>query len=183
MNKVKIILVLFIPFFFGCNKDDDLPPLNRDYWGSISVLKNREMWNPQIIGLTVPTWPKVYSIEMATYDSHNIQRYSLSIFGIPNDSLGVFKITEENAHDTKNGSISALYITIIEDGDVLGDVFLLDKSANNYIEITEIDSNEVKGTFKISLKRDITINTKYLEKADTIHFTEGKFHTRIIEAK
>lgn len=168
----------------SCNRDDDfLPPPDRGYWGECSVLKNGQNWTPKIVALDATRdWPGIYGIEMATYDQYNIIRQTFSIFGLPLNTRGKMLINEQNAQLIKAGRISAFYNTVIEDGDVVGDAFLLDTLSHNYIDITEIKGNEIKGTFDITFLRDTT-RPKYLESSDTLRFIDGKFHTRIIKAK
>jgi hypothetical protein len=178
MNKLMLILVILLT---ACSKDE-LIPLNRDYWGEINIKKNNDMWNPYIIGLLAnKPFGDVYGLEIASYDNQNILRKELNIFGIPLNKMGKFEInTTNNQKVIIEGNIAASYGTSIEDGDVNGDVYYLDTSANNFIEITNIYGNEIKGNFQIRLLRD-TSRIKYLENSDTILFKDVTFHTRIIK--
>jgi len=112
------------------------------------------------------------------YNNADIWRNALTIWGIKKGDIGVFKISSDSIPEY----ISCFYTTIPEDGDVLGDVFKLDKTKDNTIEITEISGNEIKGKFNATLIRD-TSRPKYLESYDTLRFTDGVFHTRIIKPR
>jgi hypothetical protein len=186
MNKLPVFTcALFIFILSGCKKEVSLPPLNKDYWGEASANKNNEAWRPYVIGRTARGWPGVYSITMDTYDKNNAPVGGLIIFGLPLDSTGVFRITETHAQSTKNGAISALYVTMDGD-DALGDSFALLRSENNYIEISQIKNDTVSGRFNVYCFRNEQITgpiRRYSEKSDTIRFTEGKFYTKIVPAK
>lgn len=183
MNKV-IELSLVFTILAACQKENLSPLPRNDYWGEVLGEKNGEVWSPSVIGLNgsdLPN-PDIYFLQFDDYGMCNNLSYisTLSFSRLPADSLGLFRITGKRGQNTNN-SIFASYFTVIG-GDVLGDVYDVLSLENNFIEITEVKGNEIKGNFSISLVRDIS-KGRYVEVSDTITFTAKKFHTRMVSSK
>jgi hypothetical protein len=177
MNKL-IQLILISIILAGCQKDEAISPFVWPYWGEASALKNGVIWKPKVIALQDELNPLYFGINFDLYNNADIWRNALTIWGIKKGDIGVFKISSDSIPEY----ISCFYTTILEDGDVLGDVFKLDKTKENTVEITEISGNEITGKFNVTLIRDIS-RPNYLESSDTLRFTDGVFHTRIIKPR
>jgi len=177
MNKnISCTIVLMI--LISCQKEESFSPFVWPYWGEATALKNGSVWTPKVIGLQIENDTSTYSLQLDLYNSADIWRNALTIWGLKKNELGSFKITSDSIPEI----ISCFYTTILEDGDVLGDVFKLDKSVENFIDVTEINGSEIKGKFNVTLIRD-TSRPNYLETSDTLRFTDGQFHTRIIKPR
>jgi hypothetical protein len=177
MNKL-IQLILISIILASCQKDEAISPFVWPYWGDASAFKNGVIWKPKVIGIRDEENNERYNLVFDIYNDKDFLRNNLTIHGI---ELGKIKIFPINS-DSVPQPVSSLFATILEDGDVLGDVFTLDKTKDNTVEITEISGNEIKGKFTATLIRD-TSRPKYLESSDTLRFTDGTFHTRIIKPR
>jgi len=177
MNKF-ITLAVIISVMVGCQKEESFSPFVWPYWGTASALKNGIIWEPKVIALQDERDTLIYGIALDLYNRNDFLRNSLMIWGLKKEEKGLFKITSDSIPEI----ISAFYATSLEDGDVTGDIFKLDKTKDNTVEITEISGNEIKGKFTATLIRD-TSRPKYLESSDTLRFTDGTFHTRIIKPR
>ncbi|MDO6389558.1 hypothetical protein Q4E40_05435 [Pontibacter sp. BT731] len=74
------------------------------------------------------------------------------------------------------------YSTLVDDGDVLGDIFkVYGKAVDNYVTITSFNekTREVKGEFQVTLVFDQLDNRNDPTAPDTIRFTNERFHTKI----
>ena len=103
-------------------KDENLPELYLDYWGTAPSIKNGKLWNPKIYGGKIPLLGH-YGIAITEHDSGKIRRRNLSITKILGPEIGIFKIEEVDINASNR--IHAFFTTTLDDGDVLGDVFLL----------------------------------------------------------
>jgi hypothetical protein len=176
IKQLTIIFILLLAV--SCEKDEKLPELHLDYWGTAPSIKNGKLWDPKIYGGKIPLLG-YYGLAFDEYDSGNIRRRGLGISKIPGPEIGIFKIEEVDINASNR--IHAILFTSLEDGDVLGDVFLLDTTKINFIEISEVKGNEVKGSFEVNLKRDSPLSRKYLESDDTLKIECKAFHTRIAD--
>lgn len=177
MNKL-IQLILISIILASCQKDEAISPFVWPYWGDASALKNGVIWEPKVIALRDERDTLIYGIALDLYNRSDFLRNSLMIWGLKKEEKGLFKISSDSIPEI----ISTFYATSLEDGDVTGDIFKLDKTKDNTVEITEISGNEIKGKFNVTLIRD-TSRPKYLESSDTLRFTDGTFHTRIIKPR
>jgi hypothetical protein len=177
IKQLTIIFILLLAV--GCEKDEKLPELHLDYWGTAPSIKNGKLWNPKIHGGKIRSLLGYYGLAFNEYDSGNIRRRTFGISKIPGPEIGIFKVEEVDIHASNR--IHAFFATTLDDGDVLGDVFLLDTTKINFIEISEVKGNEVKGSFEVNLKRDSPLSRKYLESDDTLKIECKAFHTRIAD--
>lgn len=177
MNKLIQLIIISI-ILAGCQKDEAISPFVWPYWGEASALKNGVIWKPKVIGIVDNDNIGRYNLVFDLYNNKDFLRNNLTIHGL---NRGIIKLFSINS-DSVPQPISSLFATIIEDGDVLGDVFNLDKAKDNFVEITELNGDEIKGKFNITFVRDKS-NPLYLETSDTLRFTDGVFHTRIIKPR
>ena len=176
IKQLTFIFILLL--LVSCEKDENLPELYLDYWGTAPSIKNGKFWNPKIYGGKIPLLGH-YGIAITEHDSGKIRRRNLSITKILGPEIGIFKIEEVDINASNR--IHAFFTTTLDDGDVLGDVFLLDTTKINFIEISEVKGNEVKGSFEVNFKRDSPLSRKYLESEDSLKIECKSFHTRIAD--
>jgi hypothetical protein len=155
----------------SCSKD--WVPEPGIYWGKVSAKQGGADWGnsyiygaknrPNGIGLT---------IKMNRFSKEGFLRESMWIYKIP-DSIGHYRLSRTSpwAIDTLTGAGFAFFI---DDGDVPdGPTYqLMETGHENYLEITRKKGDEVWGRFQIAFVID--------SPPDTIIFTEGSFHTKII---
>lgn len=82
-----------------------------------------------------------------------------------------------------NEVVSARYTTFCCDGDVVEDRYIVLDNDTNYIELTTINSEtgEIKGNFEVTLVRDPDDDVTNASLPDTINFTNGNFHTKVLD--
>jgi hypothetical protein len=172
MIKMFAFLILF---FVSCD-DNDIIDFREIAKGSITTNKTGVKWNDTyIIGRTEKAFPSVYFIEIRSYDNEGIHRFWLNILHLPDDKKGIHKIDKPY---NLNFS-SARYSTI--DDDVSLDNFVLDTTANNFIDITTKTNCKVAGSLNLTFIRS-NLNQKFVEKLDTIKFFNTVFSTKIVKS-
>ena len=181
--KSKIIAGLFLILLFTCNKDDDGNPYywNRDYWGEATALKNGEQWNALIYGhrRSVPTHIGA-SFSIDVYDVFGdvgFRRETLHFFRVPLKK-GIYEFVKSIAQDSLD-SPGVRHLYILQDGDVVGDLFTILESEENYIEVLSLEGDEITAEFQVTFVRDDLESISNPEVPDTIRFTNGYFHTRL----
>jgi hypothetical protein len=115
------------------------------------------------------------------YNSEGFLRQELLFIKIPTIP-GHHKIIpyKLNYCDDRDPAYGVLY-TSVSDGDVAGDQYQVLSTEDNYIDIEDYNavSKEIKGTFQVTF----TLESKGYghNLPDTLRFTEGRFHTKIID--
>lgn len=176
---------LLLGFFatMGCSEEETNPDWWLfDYWGEITAIKNNEgLERAFIIGHDHTLNPTLnhpgLTIGIDIYNEKNFESESLTFIQVPCE-IGRYNLvsTDPNTHDLPTVS----YLTIIEDGHVAGDVYIVDTTKINVIEISELtESDEVFGTFELNMIRDTSRVPVSILTLDTVRFTEGYFHTRL----
>ncbi len=189
LNWFALIMLLFV----SCNKDD-IPP--NPTWGNMSVLMNNEKWADRYAGgqgtiyggsyrWTEPCQAQYYDLVMYLYNSNRFLRESLSFnladFEPGTKATGQYKILKNQWQCDSVATVYSGYGTIAEDGDVVQDVYDVLETEDNFLQIESFDANsrEIKGTFQVTF----IITRRSTEPStlpDTLRFTNGKFHTKII---
>lgn len=173
----------FLPYiilavsFISCKKDDDA---NSDSWGTASALKNGEKWTgePSAIENYYPSDTGII-IAISAIKREGFKEDFFSFFKVP------ISIDKHNLSLTTvlamDSLVGAEYNTLLSHGDVFGDIYYLlaDDPVEDFIEITEISGDEIKGNFQVSFLRNTTSPPVSPSTPDTIVFTGGKFHTKI----
>ena len=175
--KNFVLYFILLASFLSCKKDDDT---NNNSWGTVSALRNGESWTGEISAV-INTFPSDTGIII---NIHSIDKVK---FG--NDYLVFFKVPpiidkyplSLTPLIVKDSLIGSDYSTLVSDGHVLGDHYyvLEGDSVEDYIEITEIKGDEIKGKFQASYLRDTPVDPNRPPTPDTLIFTDGQFHTRI----
>ena len=175
MRNLVLILLLIGVYFSSCSDDDENP---FGFTGSATAIKNGENWKS---GLRVSKNPFDIGIDFVftVLSKEGLRRESLGIFRVKND-LSRQPIHLTNSQ-TINDSTGIFYSTLIDDGDVVGDIYGIDTTYNdNYIQLTSIDKKkcEISGifNFKLILIRD---DNDGPTPPDFLEFTNGQFTTRV----
>ena len=173
--KNIVLYFIIVASFISCKKEDD----HNNRWGTASALKNGENWEGEI-----STAHNIFIED----SGRTIQISSVNQAGFDEDYLAFFKVPliidkhpiSLTAASLKDSLIGAYYNTLLSDGHVFGDIYyvLEDDPVEDYIEITDISGDEIKGRFQVSFLRDTTSIPVSSSTLDTIIFTNGQFHTR-----
>ena len=182
MKKQMIILLAIMSILASsCSKEE--VQLNRNYIGTVQVLKNGEKWKPMIYATHNVREPDYIYIEMGIYDSQSIQREILSLHRVgKKEGYNSIKNrdTIENFQDENNIRYYASYYTSAADGDVGCASYQVDDSVEvaGHVDVTRYDeeSGILEGTFEVTLVKERSCDKN---APDTLHFTEGVFYTKI----
>ncbi len=170
----KLFFLFFLVILISCNKDKDL---SLDYWGTATVAKADEIWKP-LVYANVDTRGVTpgFTIRLNTFDEANNLRETFGFEGIPR-KIGKYRVFRTGLNDPSLFPRN-VYTTHLEDGDVAGDIYDPLDSADNYVEITELKGNKVRGKFQTTLYRR-QHRPKFGNNPDTLKFLEGAFFTKI----
>jgi hypothetical protein len=175
MRSLITILLLF-GLCLSCSNENDNP---FGFTGSASAIKNNESWRANIrVGKNIP-----FNIGL------NINFLVLNQQGFERESMAIYRVkahlNRQTIHLTnaqiKNDSIGVFYTTLIDDGDILGDIYSIDTTyQDNYIQLTNIDSKkcEITGVFNVRLIL-IRDDNDGPPPPNVIEFTNGQFTSRI----
>ena len=174
--RILIILLAFMSLQ-SCKKDQSAIP--NIYWGEVTAIKNGEVWTGKIYAQSNEPFDG-FTIRVDVYDKWEFQREALFLAKIPYKE-------QRNLIDTIKASVDttltgASYATLVDDGDVLGDIFkVYGEKTDNHVTITSYNerTKEVKGEFQVTLIFDKLDSRSDPSAPDTIRFTNGKFHTKI----
>lgn len=172
-----ILYIVIAASFISCKKDDDS---DNGRWGTASALRNGESWTGE---------PTAFENNYPSETGIIIILRSINNAGFDKDDLAFLKVPISiNRYSLSLTTLLAIdfligaeYTTLLSDGHVVGDIYYLltDDSVEDYIEITEISGDEIKGNFQVSFLRDTTSAPVSASTPDTLIFTGGQFHTRI----
>jgi len=177
-----ILLGLFIVSLSNCkdNGDDLASPRAFFSTGNAQATRNGMAWDALGIMDMAPPFEDRWGIIIRRFNERGFARESLSIAKIKNnrtrqelfnDQIGVLI-------DMRPDTVDVFYTTLVSDGDVLGDVYVLVREGNeNWLQITEIDeaNRRVKGIFEIHLT--LRENNEFTDPnaEPTIDFVNGSF--------
>ncbi len=173
----QLILFILILGLMACNKDDGLIP--DIYTGTATALKNGEEWNSLVSFDEMSSFPSSFILSTGVYNNEGHLREIFDIRRIrPN-----MNIQEITSTDNQNDLdlLSADYSTILDDGDVLGDIYDLDTTAtDNFIQITNYNASraEIKGIFNVSLVLTRDSNEPGTPPQNLV-FTNGRFTVKV----
>lgn len=174
-NLIPILLLIGV-YISSCSDEDENP---FEFTGNATALKNNEPWKSNIrVGKNVP-FNIGLNINFMVLSQQGIERESMAIYRVKTD-LSRQPIYLTNSQ-IENDSVGIFYTTLIDDGDVLGDIYGIDTTYNdNYLQLTSIDSKKCKITgvfnFRLILIRD---DNDGPTPPDFLEFTNGQFTSRI----
>jgi len=158
-------------FFSNCKK----PPT--EIQGIATATKNGTEWEGKCISGYDNQYPDELFFDITTYSPEGFRRESFGIFRI--DQIGTFNVTlplRDSIGMMLNKYWSS-YSTLIDDGDVLGDLYKVLESEKNTVEITTIDYESMIITGKFNISYINTYDT--IPAPDTIRFENGEFQAKI----
>jgi hypothetical protein len=109
-----------------------------------------------------------------------LQREGLSIYNVPL-TIGIHSVSDIYHFQADNSILFSSYGRSISDGDVSDGYWTLDTLCTNFIEITQLDLEdmEVRGNFEVhfTLKEQGQVGLLYSER---VNFLNGKIEARIL---
>ncbi len=185
MRKLLSLFLLLL-ICISCAKYDTPPWFTLNYWGEASSKKNGVDWEGYVNALVLGSIHDctLISISIETYSKEWYHRELLSFSYIPINTKRHFIVgLNYNRYNYDSLPPSGNYITSLDDGDVAGPSYdlLEEDSISDYIEITNIDGDEITGVFQASFVKDsLSLGIRYSNFPDTIRFLKGHFHTKIL---
>ena len=194
MRTQLLVLVLGALGPIACDSqqdDEGLFCMNRlelgedPYRGEMSALRNDEPWiaNPWrgLLYAVSNDGRETMSILMDVFDEkytkgEHLWRERISFAGVPK-RLGTYPLPGRVVQrDTEQRN----YFLTSDHGDVLGLVYVLDKSEDGFISIDAYDRSSctIQGTFALSVIREEPGGA--YPYVDTLRFSEGRFHTHVV---
>ncbi len=170
--RIQFVSLIFI--FVACCKSDE-PIIPDPYWGTASVLFNGEIKDFKPYCISSDTTTNIY---LDGFDQNNLLRYEI-VFGlIKEQEYRIDSLTPFNSIGINEMEYSFLG-SFIDGGDVLGNIYKLIESDDNYLEITDwnADKKEIKGIFHANFIIDGEIRDP--NSPDTIRLVNGKFYSHI----
>lgn len=161
----------------SCDKNDD--PLDKFYWGEVTALKNGAVWEGRPRCLIDKPYGQGIDFIFDMFNEQKFKRDDLFIYKIPFE-VGTFplSISDIRVIDSLHG---AEYFTLVDDGTGGDSYDLLEGIISNQITIDRKEDEEIWGTFQIAFARDTTFPSEDPVSPDTIIFTKGQFHTKILK--
>jgi hypothetical protein len=142
-----------------------------EYWGEATATKNGVHWNSYPSGGISNLDDRLF-VSCNTYSKEGYHREQLLMYSIP---------IEINDYIITKSPAKVKFYTSTDDGDVTGDIYnISDSDSLSLVSITRIEGKEVWGTFSLTLYRD-TSRVHDPGVPDTLIFTDGEFHTKILE--
>jgi hypothetical protein len=170
----SFFLFFSIILLSSCNNDDAVPDI---YTGEVTALKNGEIWTAKCYVSTITD--STYVLVADTFSKQGFWREAFDIrqFVIDFKRQNILTINKQN----QAGVLSVEYATLIDDGDVVGDIYELDTTAtDNFIQILSYNAskNYIEGIFSVSLNlsRDDKDGPTPPEK---LEFTYGTFRAKV----
>ncbi|UZS00079.1 hypothetical protein [Chondrinema litorale] len=175
MSKFRIFVLLTV-LILGCSEEDSLIP--EVYTGKVTALKNGESWESLAYFDSLEHIPNRYILKAHVYNENSFWRETFDIRKLK----ASYEIQPIISYETSEPEkVSSHYNTMIDDGDVVGDIYSLDTTiTNHYFQITDYDASkqEITGVFQVSfiLTRDDGEGETPPQK---LEFTDGKFTVKV----
>jgi hypothetical protein len=161
----------------SCTKED---PNDKFYWGEATATKNQlPAWEARPRCVVNKPYNQGIDIIINVFNDKGFKREDLFFYKIPNE-VGTYQITSSSLYavDSTHG---ASYRTLLDDGDVLGDRYSLHYGKiENKLIIDKKMRDEIWGTFQVAFVKDKTFLPEDPTAPDTVVFTNGKFHTKLL---
>jgi hypothetical protein len=169
----NIVFFTAILFFISCQKDDDISTS-----GEAFATSNGKAWEGSPYASAAPAYPEDHiGIVAELFNEHGLLREEISFHRIP---------LEKNRYDLGRiynphtyPYVGAAFFTLLDDGDVLGDIYLLDTLATgNYFEVLSYSENqkEIEVKFAATFLLDKRANA---DAPDTLKFEDGYIKTKV----
>ncbi|SHI93270.1 hypothetical protein SAMN05444280_10850 [Tangfeifania diversioriginum] len=147
-------------------------------WSKVKAQKDGQYWEAEAIAYRVEIGSsyKIGEIQANIFNEYGFLRENLSTGNI--DPL----IGKQKIPGSRTDTLYSRYITIMADGDVTEDQFIVLEDEDNFIDIQQLDMDkmEMSGIFQVTFVRDANDRITNPSLPDTIRFTEGEFHLKIV---
>jgi hypothetical protein len=175
-NLFSFFLIGLLILFFSCGKEKiKIDP----HWGKANAMKNGAAWH-SLPSAGISNLDGKLFISCNTYTKEGYHRELLHLFKLPL-AEGSYKVDSTSVRDD-NHQVGAVFITSTDDGDVMGDIYHISTlDSLNEISIIRITGKEIRGTFRLTMFRDIRRAPSRPDIPDTLRFEDGKFHTKIFD--
>ena len=172
MKYINLVLIIFS--FFSCKKENS----NNFTNGEATAILNTTHWEAETYAASSAAFPKEY-IGMSAYvfNKDGYKRESLGFSKVPLET-GKFDVGR-GGYPHEYSYVGMDYFTILEDGDVVGDIYLLDTLATgNYLEVINysVDQKEIEIEFSATFLLD---RRHHDDAPDTLKFENGYIKTKI----
>lgn len=161
----------------GCSKDE-IGAKHPD-WSKVTASKNGLIWESRAVAfLDKNKEERFLSIPAHVNNEYGFLREAL-FFGGVNCLTG-----KQIVFNSKAESLYASYTTLMADGDVVEDRFVICEDRNNFIDIQTLDIVNMKlvGNFRLTFVRDVNDPITNPNLPDTIRFDDGEFCLKIIDS-
>jgi hypothetical protein len=175
----------------SCSVFQDIGP-SKYSWGSFSAKMNGKEWGQSYPGgfqeIRGDTFQggnaedqcpeENYWISFDWFNKQGFHRENLILKKIPL-MPGKYKVIPYSSKCQMIDPIYAIFFTSIDDGDVLGDIYAILPTQDNFVQIDNFDNytKEIRGKFQLTFVIKDRGSNRIL--SDTLRFTEGRFHTKI----
>ncbi|HAK77106.1 MAG TPA: hypothetical protein DCR35_02420 [Runella sp.] len=191
MIRTKSIISLFLLIATSCSVFQDIGP-SKYSWGSFSAKINGKVWGESYSGgfqeIRGDTFQggnaenqcpeESHSISFDWFNKQGFHRENLILRKIPLLS-GKHQVIPNPSKCKMTDPIYAMFYTSTDDGDVLGDIYTILPTQDNFVQIDNYDNytKEIKGKFQLTFVIKSIGGNHVLP--DTLRLTEGRFHTKI----
>lgn len=177
MKKLLLLLTFAMPILTMCKKDDGDPqPEPPVYWGETAVFKN----GVEAIAKSYATQVDPDSTLSVNIDLFNASQRNIGKLLFQNIPQRTGNVPLKKKVYPTDGSAYAVYFD--SNGDILNGFYdVLESEPSNSLIITSFDENsdEITGSFTVTLVVDSSYNAVMPALEDTLRFTGGYFHTKI----
>ena len=169
---------MLVIFGASCKKD---PPdiMETGEWGEANSVKNGADWQA-LCATRLNKDGNKFSLGFNQYDSQHYFRNGLNVRNLPY-SIGQYSPFQYKS-TSPDSLLTISFFTHIEDGDVLGDKYILLKDSSFCLRINAVDyqSGVITGTFEGQFRKEITPNPERDPSSpDTLRFENGTFKARV----
>ncbi|MCW5922282.1 MAG: hypothetical protein KIS77_08065 [Saprospiraceae bacterium] len=176
MRQLISISTIALVFLFSCSKEGP----DGYYWGTAYARFNTGAWEANPYAIVNAPYKQGIDVLIHKFNKKGFQRERIFIYKIP-EQVGKYPLSKTDARDI-DSLVGAKFFTVLDDGDVLGDAYsLLEGVVDNYIEITQIKGDQIWAEFQVAFVKGSSNNSP--NYPDTIVFTNGRVHTRIVKPK
>ncbi len=182
MKNHSYLFTLLLLATYGLSCKKDIPNIiETREWGEANAIKNGFDWQA-LCSTRLYNDGNRFSLTFNHYNSQYYLRNELNFRNIP-FSIGEY-FPFQSSSSIPNSLLAISFFTNIEDGDVIGDKYILLKDSAFYLRINAIDysSGIVTGIFNGHLRKVLTAGPERDPSSpDTLHFDNGTFKARVTD--
>lgn len=181
IKKSFVIILLILAYACSkCENDDHICESVINY-GIMSAEKNGEKWIATVWSPVQKTENDSIFIQALVKNEQNYLRELLLVYSFKID----VNTRKRFSYPVRKDDIMLKgdFTTLIADGDVLDDYFILSESDSSYIEISMDSENRIYGDFQMVFVKSSHNSNEFPSVADTIRFNQGVFISPLDEKK